>query len=45
MEIKNAIKSEKKKTERRGSDLESNMRYFKIPPCRNFVENVRDRPD
>ena len=44
MEIKNAIKSEKN-TERRGPDSESNMRYFKIPPCRNSVENVRDRPD
>ena len=37
------MKIEKK--ERRESDSESNMRYFKIPPCRHFVENVRDRPD
>ena len=44
MEIKNTIKS-KKNTERRGPDSESNMRYFKIPPCQNFVESVRDRLD
>jgi len=37
------IKTKREQIERRGPDSESNMRYFKIPLCRNFYRNVRDR--
>jgi len=37
------IKTKKIRIERRGPDSESNMRYFKIPLCRNLVESVRGR--
>jgi len=34
------INFKKMKTERRGPDSESKMRYFKIPLCRNFHWNA-----
>jgi len=41
MEINNN-NDNNKKNERRGPDSELQMRYFKIPLCRNFVWKVRD---
>ena len=39
------FKKDEIKNERRGPDSEQKMRYFKIPLCWNFVQEVRDYSD